>query len=215
MNAQSELSFNAFLEKLRNNSKPIVLVTSGGTRVPLEKNMVRFLDNFSGGDRGATSAEYFLSHGYHVIFMHRTGSKVPFTRTFHQSVSDRVDSKLLDHIVISGDSNKAVLNLNSAARDMLLAESEISRYAFQQGFLHSLTFVTVQDYLSLLEKVSGLLAPFGPRVCFYLAAAVSDFYIPEDEVNEISHLHPYPTVTPVDAPLFRHTIDGSAQNPIG
>lgn len=31
---------------------------SGGTIVPLERNTVRFVDNFSGGNRGAASAEY-------------------------------------------------------------------------------------------------------------------------------------------------------------
>lgn len=35
----------------------IVLVTSGGTAVPLEKQTVRFLDNFSTGNRGALSSE--------------------------------------------------------------------------------------------------------------------------------------------------------------
>lgn len=37
--------------------RPVVLVTSGGTIVPLERQMVRFLDNFSAGTRGAISAE--------------------------------------------------------------------------------------------------------------------------------------------------------------
>jgi phosphopantothenate---cysteine ligase (ATP) len=36
---------------------PIVVITSGGTAVPLEKNCVRFLDNISTGYRGAISAE--------------------------------------------------------------------------------------------------------------------------------------------------------------
>jgi hypothetical protein len=36
---------------------PLVLVTSGGTVVPLERQTVRFLDNFSAGTRGAISAE--------------------------------------------------------------------------------------------------------------------------------------------------------------
>lgn len=36
----------------------IVLVTSGGTVVPLERQTVRYLDNFSTGSRGAFSAEY-------------------------------------------------------------------------------------------------------------------------------------------------------------
>lgn len=35
-------------------------VTSGGTAVPLEKRCVRFIDNFSGGTRGALSTEAFL-----------------------------------------------------------------------------------------------------------------------------------------------------------
>lgn len=40
--------------------RPLVVVTSGGTIVPLEKRCVRFIDNFSGGTRGALSTEYFL-----------------------------------------------------------------------------------------------------------------------------------------------------------
>ena len=44
---------------LEHSHKRIALVTSGGTTVPLENNTVRFIDNFSAGTRGATSAEYF------------------------------------------------------------------------------------------------------------------------------------------------------------
>lgn len=41
--------------------RPLVVVTSGGTTVPLERNCVRFIDNFSRGTRGALSAEQFLA----------------------------------------------------------------------------------------------------------------------------------------------------------
>ncbi len=41
-------------------SKPIILVTSGGTSVPLELNTVRSIENFSTGTRGARSAEFFI-----------------------------------------------------------------------------------------------------------------------------------------------------------
>lgn len=41
-------------------SRPIAVVTSGGTTVPLERNCVRFIDNFSAGTRGAMSTEQFL-----------------------------------------------------------------------------------------------------------------------------------------------------------
>ena len=76
---------------------PLVIITAGGTIVPLEKNMVRFIDNFSTGTRGALCAEYvaskascqcnaltitfaraFLKRGYAVIYLHRVGTKLPF-----------------------------------------------------------------------------------------------------------------------------------------
>ncbi|KAK7685913.1 Phosphopantothenate--cysteine ligase cab2 [Cerrena zonata] len=60
-----------FVQRQLGGGRKVVLVTSGGTTVPLELNVVRFLDNFSAGTRGATSAEYFLKAGYAVIFMHR------------------------------------------------------------------------------------------------------------------------------------------------
>jgi phosphopantothenate-cysteine ligase len=41
-------------------ARPVVCVTSGGTTVPLERNCVRFIDNFSAGTRGALSTEQFL-----------------------------------------------------------------------------------------------------------------------------------------------------------
>lgn len=45
-----------FLKQI-SESEGIVLVTSGGTAVPLEKQTVRYLDNFSIGSRGALSTE--------------------------------------------------------------------------------------------------------------------------------------------------------------
>ena len=54
-------------------------MTSGGTTVPLERQTVRFIDNFSAGTRGATSAEYFLEAGYAVIFLHRQFSLLPYS----------------------------------------------------------------------------------------------------------------------------------------
>lgn len=42
------------------SGRPIVVVTSGGTTVPLERRCIRFIDNFSAGTRGAVSVEWFL-----------------------------------------------------------------------------------------------------------------------------------------------------------
>jgi hypothetical protein len=59
---------DAISERLRNfalgpggqSGRPVVVITSGGTTVPLERRCVRFIDNFSSGSRGAKSAERFL-----------------------------------------------------------------------------------------------------------------------------------------------------------
>lgn len=50
-------SVQKFIKKMKG---PFVLITSGGTAVPLEIQTVRFLDNFSTGNRGAASAEYSI-----------------------------------------------------------------------------------------------------------------------------------------------------------
>ena len=57
---------------------PIVLITSGGTSVRLERHTVRSLENFSTGGRGSRSAEAFMELGYCVIFLHRKGSLLPY-----------------------------------------------------------------------------------------------------------------------------------------
>ena len=48
---QQQSSFTDILDK------HVVLISSGGTAVPLEKNTVRQIENFSTGMRGARSAE--------------------------------------------------------------------------------------------------------------------------------------------------------------
>ncbi len=52
-----DLNTEKVREFLKDSGEPVVLVTSGGTAVPLERQTVRFLDNFSTGSRGALSAE--------------------------------------------------------------------------------------------------------------------------------------------------------------
>ncbi|XP_012999704.1 phosphopantothenate--cysteine ligase isoform X2 [Cavia porcellus] len=57
-----------FAARLGEQGRRVVLVTSGGTKVPLEARPVRFLDNFSSGRRGAASAEAFLAAGPSAMF---------------------------------------------------------------------------------------------------------------------------------------------------
>ena len=46
------------------------------------------------------------------------------------------------------------------------------------GTLLMIEFNTLTEFLFLLRGVAESLAPHGPTVMLYLAAAVSDFYIP-------------------------------------
>jgi phosphopantothenate-cysteine ligase len=50
------------------------------------------------------------------------------------------------------------------------------------GLLHTISFVTVHEYLFLLKGVSEILGGVGRKAMYYLAAAVSDFFIPQQKM---------------------------------
>lgn len=56
------------------------------------------------------------------------------------------------------------------------------REAFDQRKLLQLTFTTLPEYFWLLRCACQALAPLESRAFLYLAAAVSDFYIPSNEM---------------------------------
>ncbi|GJE94815.1 phosphopantothenate-cysteine ligase [Phanerochaete sordida] len=164
-----------FVLRQRAAKRKVVLVTSGGTTVPLELNVVRFLDNFSAGTRGATSAEYFLKAGYAVIFMHRQFSLQPFSRHYSHSTHP-----FLDFLDVDAE----YIEVKSAERPQLIEVLKAYKQVQKAGTLHSLTFVTVNDYLWLLRAISKELYPLGRNAMFYLAAAVSDFFLPRQKMSE-------------------------------
>lgn len=47
-----------------------------------------------------------------------------------------------------------------------------------------MNFYTVSDYLFLLQSIGERLRPLGKRALLYLAAAVSDFYLPEEALSD-------------------------------
>jgi len=73
--------WNNFIHKLNKESK-IVLITSGGTSIKLEKQTVRSIENFSTGKRGALCCESFLESNYKVIFLYRRESCKPYFHHF-------------------------------------------------------------------------------------------------------------------------------------
>lgn len=156
----------------------VVLVTSGGTTIPFEKNTVRFIDNFSSGTRGSASAEYFLAlpqHDYAVIFLHRVTSLKPYTRHFaHTNFLD-----LLEQNDCGGK-----VSVTSSKEQLVSTQLNAYLKVKQHNRLLLLPFTTLADYLWLLRVVCERLRPLEKRAMLYLAAAVSDFYIPASEMAE-------------------------------
>lgn len=67
--------------------------------------------------------------------------------------------------------------------DPLLLECAAYRACQSEQRLFHLPFESLQQYLVLLKYVAMESTVFQERFCFYLAAAVSDFYIPSEQVT--------------------------------
>lgn len=154
----------------------VVLVTSGGTTVPLERQTVRFIDNFSAGTRGATSAEYFLETGYAVIFLHRQFSLQPYSRHYSHATDCFLD-------FLHEDQDGRIV-ANDEYQDKMLKVLRQYNSAKKQNLLLTIPFTTINDYLFVLRAVAQLMRPLGPSGLLYLAAAVSDFFVPPERMVE-------------------------------
>lgn len=138
--------------------RKVVLITSGGTKVPLESRTVRFLDNFSSGRRGASSAEYFIESGYAVIFLHRHRSLHPYTRMF-SSMNLLEALKFRNEEEASSGSAEVVVN-----QQVLPNISKVlKRYqeVKENRLLLSVEFNTLSDYLHLLKAAAQALSTIG------------------------------------------------------
>lgn len=171
-----EQQVTAFIEfHAANTGKRIALVTSGGTTVPLENNTVRFIDNFSAGTRGATSAEYFLENGYAVIFLHREFSLLPYSRHYSHTTNCFLD-------YMTEVNNKVEINPDFA--DEMLVVLRKYKEAKESQSLLLIPFTNVNQYLYTLKLMAILLQKIEDKALFYLAAAVSDFFLPQSRMPQ-------------------------------
>eukprot|EP00252_Welwitschia_mirabilis_P000374 TRINITY_DN10399_c0_g1_i1.p1 TRINITY_DN10399_c0_g1~~TRINITY_DN10399_c0_g1_i1.p1 ORF type:complete len:321 (+),score=58.36 TRINITY_DN10399_c0_g1_i1:210-1172(+) len=154
--------------------KRVVCVTSGGTTVPLERQCVRFIDNFSSGHRGASSTEYFLKEGYMVIFLHRRGSAQPFCRFLPEN-------PILHCLELNEEHN-----IQASSRYSETLKNLIEEYnsVISNEKLLELQFTTLFEYLQILQIVALTMKQLGVYGMYYLAAAVSDFYVPWSSMME-------------------------------
>ncbi|KAF8846751.1 DFP-domain-containing protein [Acephala macrosclerotiorum] len=165
-----------FINSHATAGRRVVLVTSGGTTVPLERQTVRFIDNFSAGTRGATSAEYFLETGYAVIFLHRQFSLLPYSRHYSHATDCFLD------FLHEGPDGSVVAN--EEYREKMLTVLRKYNDAKNKNLLLTLPFTTITDYLFVLRAIAQLMRPLGPNGLLYLAAAVSDFFVPPERMQE-------------------------------
>ena len=165
----------------RFSHRPIVLVSSGGTAVDLEKNTVRTLENFSTGRRGALSVEEFLDRGYAVIHLWRTGSQSPYGHYMSQ-VAQQPNQWTVDslEVYLHEPSDKSITLSPRLVMDYHIRTALQKRHAHvvEDRRLITVPFRTVNEYLDKLHECANALRPCGRLACLYLAAAVSDFYLP-------------------------------------
>ncbi|XP_008801026.2 phosphopantothenate--cysteine ligase 2 [Phoenix dactylifera] len=152
----------------------VVCVTSGGTTVPLEQRCVRYIDNFSSGYRGAASTEYFVKAGYAVIFVYRRGSCQPYCSYLPQD-------SFLEFFDLTEDSSIQVCQSHATVVKKAIRDY---RKAVDEGLLLKLPFTTIFEYLQILKLVATSMSCTGTHGMFYLAAAVSDFYVPWESMAE-------------------------------
>lgn len=131
-----------FIQVHSKENRLFCLITSGGTTAPLEKNTVRFIDNFSKGTRGATSAEYFTNEGYAVVFLNRAMSIQPFTRHLQP---DLLLNSLTDGNV---QDNKLLIELGQNSEKIL---SVIERYKKVGSFSTVYIFILIIIFSLLLR----------------------------------------------------------------
>ncbi|KAE8653884.1 Phosphopantothenate--cysteine ligase 1 [Hibiscus syriacus] len=152
----------------------VVCVTSGGTTVPLEQRCVRYIDNFSSGHRGAASTEYFIKAEYKVIFLYRRGTCQPYC-------SSLPEDPFLECFEVADDSDFQVRQSHSEAVKGAIRNHHA---AVAGGLLLKLPFTTIFEYLQMLRIIASSMRSLERHAMFYLAAAVSDFYVPWKSMAE-------------------------------
>jgi len=113
--------------------------------------------------------------------MHRQFSFQPFSRHYSHSTNPFLGIEADN--VTPGSSPR--ITVTPEKRADLLKVLRMYKAAHTSGTLLTLTFVTVNDYLWLLRAVSQELSKLGREALYYLAAAVSDFFLPRQKMVNI------------------------------
>jgi phosphopantothenate-cysteine ligase len=75
------------------------------------------------------------------------------------------------------------------ASELTRTRSILEKYVKYKPSYLMVTYETLGDYLWLLRGIASELNTIGSRAMFYLAAAVSDFYIPKGEMVGLGFIY--------------------------
>ncbi|GAB5359778.1 hypothetical protein AAMO2058_000571400 [Amorphochlora amoebiformis] len=177
-----EKEMEEFVRKNKSSGRRIVCVTGGGTTVPLERNTVRFIDNFSTGRRAAISVEYFLQKGYGVLYLRRRGSVDAFSRHLQDDLKTKnFDSSFLKAFTLDSKESKASISISNKTAIALKAFAKANK----TGMLKSVEFESCNDYFFLLRAASQAMQIAQKQSMMYFAAAVSDFFMEDQPTHKI------------------------------
>lgn len=171
---ETKTKIDQFIEYHLKKNNRLVFITSGGSTVPLEAKTVRFIDNFSMGTRGSVSAEQFIKKNYAVLFLHRKRSLTPYERKFH-------NTNLLDLMHYTDESHES-FQFETTNKINMKELFDTYNDVKEKNLLLKVEYNTIFDYLSLLDYTSNAIKSLKSSALVYLAAAVSDFYIPKNEL---------------------------------
>lgn len=117
-----------------------------------------------------------VQEGYAVVFLHRASSRLPFLQHSHDAL------ECLVHPSSTGGGVDQAEVLRAQYFTSAMAVSGGSHIA--AGSMLLVPFTTIQDYLHLLRSVCESSAARERDAMLVLASAVSDFYLPRDDMSE-------------------------------
>lgn len=135
-----------------------------------------------------------LSAGYAVVFLHRTGSKRPYSHAILDAVTAALDEPPPTMSPVSGADDTEQADTAAMLDALLASVVETSERhggslgalaaARRDGRLLELPYSSVADYLHKLRSASHAVSALQERGLILLAAAVSDFYVPTHKLVE-------------------------------
>ncbi|UKJ90350.1 phosphopantothenate--cysteine ligase (ATP) [Theileria orientalis] len=159
-----------------NDDYRVIVITSGGTSVNLDRYGIRYIDNFSSGRRGSEIAEFFLSRGYLVLFLSRKTAHLPFIRFTNDHDNPY---RLLESLKVGNDSS---ITVEGGSEFKELIVKNIEGYSKYKSRLFLDYFTTLSEYQDKFTVIVHFCKRFMQNVAYCLVAAASDFKFSNDSL---------------------------------